>query len=184
MSLQLVAYPLGTQVAVIDLVAGWNLISLPIVPVNPKIDIVLASQLGSNEIVSVWTYSGTPKAWLFYTPGKPSTLTTMSDGNAYWIYMLAPDRLYIDGTVIAPNSVPPSYSLSLGWNLVGFKPQPTIENETVSQYLSSIAGSYDANNVWVYDNTGGSWIRADSSYMLQPGQAMWILMTAPSMLRP
>ena len=83
-----------------------------------------------------------------------------------------------------PPATPPSYSLSAGWKLVGFKPEPTVAPEQVGQYLASISGSYDQNNVWVYDNTSGAWIRADSNYMLQPGEAMWILMTAPATLRP
>jgi len=76
------------------------------------------------------------------------------------------------------------YSLVQGWNLVGFKPEPAVQNETVGAYLSSITGNYNVNNVWVYDNSSQSWIRADSSYMLQPGQGMWVLMTASATLRP
>jgi len=106
----------------------------------------------------------------------------MVDGNAYWIYMTRNDTLYVDGTIIPTNSVPSTYSLNQGWNLVGFKPEPTVQNETVGAYLSSIQGSYDVNNVWVYAD--GAWVRADSNYLLQPGQAMWILMTASATLRP
>jgi hypothetical protein len=54
----------------------------------------------------------------------------------------------------------------------------------VGVYLSSISGSYDPNNVWIYDNSNGTWIRADSSYTLHPWQAMWILMTSPATLNP
>jgi len=108
----------------------------------------------------------------------------MIDGNAYWIYMTKNDTLYVDGTVIPPSSSPPTYSLVQGWNLVGFKPEPAVQNETVGTYLSSITGSYDVKNVWVYNNSGESWIRADSSYALQPGQGIWILMTAPATLKP
>jgi len=108
----------------------------------------------------------------------------MVDGNAYWIYMTKNDTLYVDGTVIAPGGTPPTYPLVQGWNLVGFKPEPTVQNETVGAYLYSVQGTYDLNNVWVYDNSSQSWIRADSSTMLQPGQAMWILMISPATLRP
>jgi len=108
----------------------------------------------------------------------------MVDGNAYWIYMTGNDTLYVDGTVIPPISAPPTYSLLQGWNLIGFKPEPAVQNETVGTYLSSITGSYDPKNVWVYDNSGESWIRADTSYALQPGQGIWILMTAPATLKP
>ena len=96
--------------------------------------------------------------------------------------MKSSDTLYIDGSVILPGSTPPTYTLVQGWNLVGFKPEPSVQNETVGAYLSSIEGSYDMNNVWVYSNTG--WVRAASNYLLQPGQGMWILMTAPATLRP
>lgn len=105
----------------------------------------------------------------------------MTDGNAYWIFMTRNDTLYVDGTVIPPNAVPAAYSLVQGWNLVGFKPEPSLQNESVGTYLSSIAGSYDVNNVWVYAN---GWVRADSSFMLQPGEGMWVLMTSSATLRP
>jgi hypothetical protein len=104
----------------------------------------------------------------------------MADGNGYLIYMRTADTLYIDGYVIPPGAAPPTYQVKVGWNLVGFKPQPIIQNETVGQYLSSISGSYDENNVWIYDNPSGAWIRATSTTMLIPEEAMWILVTSPS----
>ena len=168
----------------IKLKSGWNLISLSIVPNSTAIASLLRSQIASNEVVSVWTYSASSKSWLVFTPGKPSTLATMADGNGYWVCMRTDDTLYIDGNVIPSGAAPPTYQLKAGWNLVGFKPQPTVQDETVGQYLTSISGQYDANNVWVYDNASGNWIRADSTYMLQPGQTMWVLITAPATLRP
>jgi hypothetical protein len=110
----------------------------------------------------------------------------MTDGNGYCIDMRKNDTLYVDGTVIVPGSTPPTYTLTQGWNLVGFKPQPVIQNETVAQYLTSISESYDVNNVWIYDNASGAWIRATSTTMLTPGEAMWIFVTSPSgaTLRP
>jgi hypothetical protein len=66
------------------------------------------------------------------------------------------DILYLNGTIIASGTVPPTYALVAGWNLVDFKPQPTVTNETVGAYLSSIAGKYDPNNVWMYDSSNGS----------------------------
>ena len=61
------------------------------------------------------------------------TLTTMVDGLGYWINMTHADTLYVLGYVILPASSPPTYSLSTGWNLIGFKPGPTIQSEPVSQ---------------------------------------------------
>jgi len=166
----------------IQLQPGWNLISLPLVPNSTSITKLLKWQIAAGEILSVWRYSASSHSWEVFTPGKAGTLTTMTDGNGYWVNMKASDTLYIDGNVIAPGSAPPTYSLVQGWNLVGFKPQPTVQSESVDQYLSSIGGKYEPNNVWVYTATGG--VRADADYMLQPGEAMWILMQAPTTLRP
>lgn len=165
---------------------GWNLISLPIIPNSTSIASLLRSQIASKEVVSVWAYSASSKSWRVFTPGRPSTLATMADGNGYWIYMRTADTLYVDGYVIPPVAAPPTYQLKVGWNLVGFKPQPTIQNEAVSRYLTSIVGSYDQNNVWIYDNTSGSWTRSTGTTMLTSGEAMWILVTSPSgaTLRP
>jgi len=179
----LISYSVGlASASEIPLMAGWNLISLPLIPSSTAITSVLGSLTAANEVSIVWSYTGTgsTRSWMSFRPGAPSTLTTMQDGSGYWVYMLAPDTLYVGGTVIAPASTPPTYQLIQGWNLLGFKPQPTVQNETVGAYLSSIDGKYDPNNVWSFDNSSASWIRAASSTWLKPGQAMWILITTPS----
>jgi subtilase family serine protease len=166
----------------ISLVQGWNLISMPVVPQNTAIKTVLGALITANDFTSISSYQA--GKWVSATLSKGSLsgpLTTVQDGHGYWIYMTSPDTLYVNGYVIPPASLPPSYSLTAGWNLVGFKPQPTIQDETVAQYLTSISGSYDPNNVWVYDNTSGAWTRGTST-TLTPGQAMWVLMTSPATL--
>jgi hypothetical protein len=107
----------------------------------------------------------------------------MVDGSGYWVFTTSNTVvLSFGGWIIQPPpSLPPAYTLVKGWNLVGFKPEPTIQNEPVNQYLSSVSGSYDPNNVWIY---AGSWLRATGSTSLAPGEAMWILMTSPANLRP
>jgi hypothetical protein len=111
----------------------------------------------------------------------------MTDGNGYWILTTGAGLFNVTGSVFpAPPGTPPTYQLSTGWNLVGFKPQPdpTSTTETVSGYLASITGMYDAGNVWVYNNAGGNWVRMQPTDTLSPGQAMWVLMTSPATLRP
>ena len=169
----------------ISLVAGWNLISLPIVPGSSMISKVLAAQIAANDFSIVWSYQNGKWSSAILSNGKLSgPLTTMQDGLGYWIYMTKADTLYLTGYIIPPASAPPSYTLAPGWNLVGFKPQPTIQSEKVGDYLYSITSRYDLNSVWVYDGSSSTWTRADSNYMLEPGQAMWVLITAPATLRP
>ena len=179
---------------------GWNLISLPIVPnatANVNSVDLLFNQTGLSLVTSVFTYTVVKGvgSWQFCTPKLAvakwsciGTLKFMVDGAGYWVLTKGPGVvLKFVGSVIPPASGPPSYALQAGWNLVGYKPQPNAsEPKSVGTYLSSIAGKYDPNNVWVYDNTIGNWIRAsqDGSTWLKPGQAMWVLMTAPAILRP
>ena len=175
----------GPVVQKIPLSLGWNLISTAVVPTNTALGSVLASQIANADFTIIWSYQ--TGRWVFATlsGGRISgSLTTMQDGFGYWIYMSKADNIFVIGSVIPPLATPPTYSLNAGWNLIGFKPQPKVQSETVGVYLSSITGSYNANNVWVYNNIAQSWVRADSSYALQPGQGLWILMTAAATLRP
>jgi hypothetical protein len=108
----------------------------------------------------------------------------MVDGLGYWVNVKVAVNMTVAGYVIPPASSPPAYKLTVGWNLVGFKPQPTLGPESVGTYLTSVTGSYETNSVWVYDSLTSVWVRADSSYILQPGVGMLIFMTAPTTLRP
>ncbi len=170
----------------INLLGGWILVSLPIVPANTQLSKVLAGQIVSKDFTVVWSYENGRWLSAMLSNGKLSgPLTTMQDGLGYWVYMAHSDTLYVTGSVIPPAAPPPAYPLSAGWNLIGFKPQPDpTASETVTTYLRSISASYDSSNVWVYDNTSQSWIRAGSSYALQPGQAMWILVSSSLVLQP
>lgn len=137
----------------IDLVAGWNLISLPLVPANALPNKVLAAQIAANDFSVVWAYQG--GAWKFFKPPSTGTLTSMPDGLGYWVYMTQRDTLYLTGSVIPPTSNPPSYPLVSGWNLVGFKPQPNAtEPKTVGTYLMSIDSSYDHERLGIQQHWG------------------------------
>lgn len=178
--------PAGLTASALELHAGWDLVSLPLVPANSLITQLLAGLIQYNDLVIVWGYSTTPTpTWSSFTPPNSGALKNMVDGLGYWVNVKAEVNMTVAGYVIPPASSPPAYKLTTGWNLVGFKPQPdpTSTSETVSGYLASITGSYDTSNVWVY-NTGGNWVRMQPTDALTPGQAMWILMTAPATLKP
>ncbi|MGD0175242.1 MAG: PQQ-dependent sugar dehydrogenase [Candidatus Bathyarchaeia archaeon] len=179
---ELDSYFIVGLVASVPLVEGWNLISLPIVPANSLIGKVFRGQIANQSLGVVWSYQ--QGAWKFSNGGVSGTLTTMPDGFGYWVYTTKPSELHVTGFIIPPGLQPPSYQLNQGWNLVGFKPEPNVATENVGDYLTSISGSYDTNNVWLHDNTGGSWIRANPSTPISPGEAMWVLMSAPATLRP
>ncbi len=194
-------------------VQGWNLFSLPVTPVaNSTFPNTVDGIFGSNpqfgfmsNVSSIFAYtSGTWQTCMVTKQGSEANakytctgaLKNLVDGRGYWVYAkvaftlnnpnnLAPTWGGLVGSVIPSTSTPPTYSLTAGWNLVGYKPQPDpAVSETVSTYLTSLLGSsYDPNNVWVYDSATARWARGTET-TLEPGQAFWVFMLTPAQLRP
>jgi hypothetical protein len=117
----------------IPLYEKWNLISLPLVPFDTDIEVILDSMPDAEleELVSVWYYDLTDcpdvGTWLCYTPnGDFDTLTTMEDGKGYWFrfeYPLTDDpyALWVFGTEKpTPYGPPSAYDVCEGWNMFGF----------------------------------------------------------------
>lgn len=105
-------------------------------------------------------------------------------GQGYWIYVREPLNITVTGYLKWMTAPPPSYSLSAGWNLLGFKPRPIVQGETVGQYLASISDFYDPNNLWLFDSVNKIWVIADSGTSLTPGEAMWAYMKSAATLMP
>lgn len=123
-----------------DLCLGWNLISLPKVPVDPATEVILAGVLNNSgdpddpdDGEAVWTYNADPEAagdpwsYLKYTEaGFVGDLTEMRDGPGYWLFLLDPyEEITVYGWDMAAGggAVPPLYDVYPGWNLIGFKSQ-------------------------------------------------------------
>ena len=77
---------------------GWNLIGLPFIPDDKRIDVVLADVLDS--VKSVWSYhhDSESEEWLSFSPGAPSDLIEMMEGKGYWINMKYDAKIIINGT--------------------------------------------------------------------------------------
>lgn len=71
----------------VDLITGWNLVSLNGTPADTSPSSVMNSV--KANITVVWTYNATGAAWELYDPLMPSALNTlksMVQGKGYWIY--------------------------------------------------------------------------------------------------
>ena len=111
----------------IELGKGWNLISLPLIPVDNCIISVLDGICGT-EVEIVWTYYA--DTWTHFIPGIGGPLELMEDGKGYWIRVNALGYLDISGFSLlsgsaglpsgTPPQLPPSYIVEEGWNLIGF----------------------------------------------------------------
>ncbi len=137
------AFVLGNEFS-FTMEQGWNLISLPVQPLDTRINSVLFSIRGKCR--SVYRYIPN-QGWLWYSPSAPemSNLWEMASGIGYWVLMEGSETLFIQGT-LSESEIP----LTEGWNLIGHYFQTS---EAIQDCMSSITGSY--NSVWEYDPDEG-----------------------------
>lgn len=159
----------------IDLVEGWNLISLPLIPLDSDIDVVLAGIL--DDVISVWYWAG---SWDTFVPGAPSDLHSMADGKAYWINMEAAQTLNLAGTEMPKGAeLPPTYDVVAGWNMVGVK---STNNVTALDYL------YGTDYVRIYGFKDGAWFTIPgpnyNTPEMVPGLGYWVAFTEPGTIYP
>lgn len=161
----------------ISLTPGWNLVSVPVHPVNTAVEQVLDSVSGNFNLV--YGYDGcTPtNPWKSYDPGAASfanDLVQIDETTGHWIRTTGESTLVVTGTVVS-TSVP----LCTGWNLVGY---PSLRTLPVADAISSIAGcvvkvyayfASDPVDPWKkYDPTAPDY--ANDLVQLTPGRGYWI----------
>jgi hypothetical protein len=164
--------------ASIGLVEGWNLISLPLIPLDSDIDVVLAGIV--DQVISVWHWDAATEDWDTFVPGVPSDLDSMVDGKAYWINMGAANQtLNLAGTEMPEGAgVPPTYDVVPGWNMVGVK---ATNNVTAADYLDGT----DYVRIYWYEN--GTWFTIPGppyNDPMVPGRGYWVAFTAPGTIYP
>ncbi len=158
----------------IGLDVGWNLISLPLIPDSPSIEVILSEIIEDVDVV--WSYEG--GEWLSYSSGEPSDLTVMVDGKGYWMIMDDAATLTIHGVeLLPPPFTPPEYDLVVGWNLIGFKETDDMPAE---DYLGTAADA--CNRIWAYYD--GSYKGLELTDDMEPGKGYWIAMSAEGTIYP
>jgi len=166
------------DVANITLIKGWNLISLPLIPLDSSISAVLAGIL--DNVISVWHWDAAAKRWYAFQPGGPSDLTSMRDGKAYWVNMKAADTLKLAGTDMPKGTQPPpAYDVVVGWNMVGFK---STTNATAKAYLDG------TEYVRIYGFKNGGWFTIPGpdydNPEMEPGLGYWVAFTKAGTIYP
>ncbi|MBA7662567.1 hypothetical protein ES703_70596 [subsurface metagenome] len=165
-----------------NLAVGWNLISLPLIPVDPRIGSVLGDLLGDLEITEtvevVWSYDAATYDWYYYQPSTGyGDLLQMVDGRGYWVKMVEPASApTLSGMENpAPGKTPSQYAVVVGWNLIGFR---SISGVTADAYLESILFT----KIYAYGGTG--YLPMTGSESLVPGSGYWVYVTAPGYIAP
>ncbi len=166
----------GSRRLVLPLAPGWNLVSVPFVPLHNTLPAALSSIEGSYS--AVLAYDVATETWLRYSPNGPAmlnNLTSITPRRGYWILMTREASLYLSGEPLTPSSI----ALKAGWNLVGYPGQNPLP---ATEALASIAGKYDC--VYAYENSADPQWRtyivdsvANSLDHMVPGVGYWILAT-------
>lgn len=131
----------------ISLNTSWNLISIPLEPLNPYIQKVF-SQIWS-DVRSIWEYdpiNGWKYCYFLDPENIVGELKKIEPGKGYWIDMIRPATLEVEGFEADDFN----YVLKKGWNLVGCK---TIFPNKLYNALSGINGKY--GSIWIYDSVSG-----------------------------
>jgi len=172
----------------VDLEEGWNLFSLPLMPDDSSVEVVLADVMENVEIV--WGYKD--DAWSSYLPAVPEfkTLTDMVDGEGYWVKMTAEDTVTVSGVELpGPGILPPVYDVYEGWNLIGFKEVDSMEvTENLAYFTtipklvrdSSVCYSWDAT-LQEYEM---AYIAGTQLIAFDPGQGYWLYLTEDANIVP
>lgn len=188
----------GLTTATINLQAGWNLVSLAIMPTccpststscgtsANSIDSILANAITLDRVDSVWYFTGGPSGtWQSYAPGAPSVLTRMIDGKAYWVKVTAGGGVaatYQGRKCPAPPDSPPTYTdYVAGWNMVGFK--STVGGVQLQNYLCGTCGTTYSVPAYSWDPALG-YQSVNCATALTPGLGYWVYFLTPCTVSP
>ncbi len=159
----------------IPVVAGWNLISLPLTPADTSILTALADRDGDTSWTrAMWYNPSTPAdLWKQYNSAWGAALNDLGAVTAsmgIWLYVSTVGDGFINVTGSAQAST--VVSLKAGWNLVGY---PSNTQRTVATALAGVP--YDL--VEGFDGAATyKTVALTGASLMAPGKAYWIRVTA------
>lgn len=165
----------------------WNLISLPLVPFDKDIDVLLesldAEALDGDavaDLIAIWYYDQCKDVaedlkWSMYEGGG---LEEMADGASYWVRMSYPMTAsynwWVWGTARAmPPDSPSAYAMCPGWNMFGFT---SLVDITSGAYLWNFGGGAPELPyplIYGWQNTG-DWATSGWLLVTPPADSMFV----------
>lgn len=169
----------STSPTTIPLVAGWNLVSIPVQPTDSDITEVLASIAGHYDLVYAYNGCDVADPWKSYNPSAPpfaNDLTDVDSSMGLWIHMTSEtSTLEVSESEPAESAIP----LCTGWNLVGYpSSQPLLVADgiaTIQEELSLLYGynAMDSDDPWEkYDPSAPPF--ANDLELMEPRRGYWI----------
>ncbi|KXS43576.1 MAG: fibronectin type III domain-containing protein [Methanohalophilus sp. T328-1] len=158
----------------LDLRAGWNMMSLPLIPADSSIEEVLAGIDEDTDVEYVWAYDAQSNNWTSYSAVSGGELEEMVDGKGYLLKTDSTGTMTVSGYEdVDLIETPRAYDVYEGWNLIGFK---YTDNMNSSEYLGNVATSTDR----LY-GLGGE---LEMDEVMQPGQGYWLAVSQDGTIYP
>ncbi|MBI5001693.1 MAG: right-handed parallel beta-helix repeat-containing protein [Euryarchaeota archaeon] len=160
----------------IPVVAGWNLISIPLIPTSTSVPDALTDSDGDTawDRIQWFDAFATSNIWKQYYSGWNYTLNDLSGADnqkGLWINITAVGDgfLNVSGSISNSTSVP----LHAGWNMVGY---PTLNNTTT---VGDAFWGTGATMVETFDPAAPYRTKfVGPSYVMKPGEGYWVYVPA------
>lgn len=170
--------PAGPTMHVIDLAAGWNLVSFNLTPADPAPAAVLSSLGSAYDLVYAW--NAAQQSWSRYDPAAlpfANDLTALTPHQGFWVHLTEAAQLSVTGTAPAQSAV----TLRSGWNLVGYPAAVSRPLPAALDFDFSLIYAYhaaDSVDPWkLHDATAGPGYVPDLTHV-EPGWGYWIAVAA------
>ena len=174
----------------IDLLPGWNLISIPSDPV----DMALDSVIGPDSHVSI-VLGYQSDAWLTALRNADreweGTLTTMSGGLGYWVVTPVAETLTVTLSPTPLAQGPPNCYIPRGWQLAGVW---DTEQRPAGTKVDADENFRRQRFPWIlfwkaahgFDTGSSQWssIRPGAGATVEVGAGYWVWATGPALLCP
>jgi len=170
----------------IPLYRGWNLVALPLVPIDPSPTTIFAPISGKYSADLAHNACDSADPWKEYDPSaSPSVndLTAIGTAQGLWIEATADTILTITGTAPGNSSI----SLCAGANLIGY---PSATSVPLPDALAGIGGKYQRIHAYEPADSADTWKSFDPNVppfindlsTLGPGRGYWVQMTESAIL--
>lgn len=152
----------------LDLIQGWNLLSVPLWMSNNSITNVIPPEAMAN-ITIIWHYNNSnlnSPVWQFYKPGRTvNTLTNLTDGMGFWVLAKQGMKITVSGSTPLRNNA----TFNKGWNMVG--PEGLSVYTPAEQYGSYYL-TWGYENGWYYYKPTRT---VNTLTEIKPGKGYWVL---------
>ena len=163
--------------------AGWNLVTLPLQPVEPHTASSLLSAINSGSAVCEQVYRWENGSWIGYVGGLPFNDFNIQMGTGYFVNCSQAGEWTMEGSQLQ-EGVP--LDLSSGWNLVGIPyPSSGYTAQSLLDAINAQGGSCSEINRW----ENGSWTAhidglPFNNFDIQPTEGYFVKCSSPSLFTP